>query len=71
MKLIDADALIDMCKKAADANMKLYELSLDSKRCNTMDMAAIAFFGRQYEMYSYVIPGLINTLIEEMESVDE
>jgi len=63
---VNVKDLIKLCEEAADMNRKLYMGVLDSGRVNDSDFAAIAYFHQQEQMYRYLIPGVINTLVEQL-----
>lgn len=52
-----------MCNRAAKVNSDCYHKALHSGRFTDADMAAVAWFDRQQQMYKYFIPGVIRELL--------
>jgi glutaminase len=65
METINVNDLISYCEKAADVALELVQKTLDSKRQNTGDISAIAYFMQREALFRYEIPGIIKSYIAE------
>lgn len=63
--MIDTKELIDFSKRAAKIHLDLQEKALKEKQATEHQFSAISFFMQKYDLYEYIIPGLIKNFEEE------